>query len=103
MAVELERYGLPKMRVLTAFVEIEGALGKLLGAASQQVGAAFAGGVTSTDEDAWMGSTGPWTRHGRAFGRHRPRPAAFRLDSVSRRGMAHVRCFLCLSAAGGKI
>ncbi len=69
MAVELQRYGVPRMRVLTRVIEIEGALGKLLGAAPQQVGAAFAGGVTSTDEDAWMGSRGQRARHGPAFGR----------------------------------
>jgi len=43
MAVEFERYGMPKMRVLTAVLEIIGALGLLLGPTPQWVGAAATG------------------------------------------------------------
>jgi uncharacterized membrane protein YkgB len=43
MAVEFERYGMPRMRVLTAVLEIIGALGLLLGPTPQWVGAAATG------------------------------------------------------------
>jgi uncharacterized membrane protein YphA (DoxX/SURF4 family) len=43
MGVEFERYGVPKLRVLTAVLEIVGALGLLLGPTPQWVGAAATG------------------------------------------------------------
>ncbi len=43
MAVEFERYGVPRVRVLTAVLEIVGALGLLLGPTPQWVGAAATG------------------------------------------------------------
>lgn len=45
MVEEFERYGLPRMRVLTAALEIAGALGLLLAPAHHWVIAAAAGGL----------------------------------------------------------
>ncbi|MFM7282532.1 MAG: DoxX family protein [Planctomycetia bacterium] len=43
MVLEFERYGMPRMRVLTAVLEILGALGLILGPTPQWVAAAAAG------------------------------------------------------------
>ena len=43
MVVEFERYGLPRLRVLTAVLEILGALGMLFGPTPQWMAAAAAG------------------------------------------------------------